>query len=243
MPAVDVAAPAASNRPPCRCEAASRRGASATTAMPIGTLMKKTQRHEATCVITPPRTRPSDEPPIVTAVKMLRARTRSRPSGKLATIAASTAGEAIAPPAPWTARAASSAADEVARPPASDASVKMSKAGHEGLAPAEYVAGPAAQEQQAAEGQSVRVEDPGQAGRRQVQASRHRRQRDVDHCHVQDNHQLGAQHYGEGDVAPVALVRAGNRRYGTDLPRCGQRTAGGRGRGRRRRHGSFPEQC
>jgi len=46
---------------------------------------------------------------------MLRARTRSRPSGKLATIAASTAGEAIAPPAPWTARAASSAADEVAR--------------------------------------------------------------------------------------------------------------------------------
>ncbi len=54
---------------------------------------------------------------------MLSARVRSRPSAKLAAIRASTAGEAIAPPAPWMARAASSHAAEVARPPASDAAV------------------------------------------------------------------------------------------------------------------------
>src|ERR1019366_1730556 len=54
---------------------------------------------------------------------MLSARVRSRPSLKLEVISASTAGEAIAPPAPCTARAASSHAAEVARPPASEAAV------------------------------------------------------------------------------------------------------------------------
>ncbi len=95
--------------------------------MPIGTLMKKTQRHEAHCTIMPPRTSPSDDPPMVTAVKMLRARTRSRPSGKPVTMAASTAGEAMAPPMPWIARAASSVPEVVARPPASEARVKMAR--------------------------------------------------------------------------------------------------------------------
>ena len=51
------------------------------------------------------------------------ARVRSRPSGKLVTISASTAGEANAPPTPCSARAASSRAEVVARPPASDATV------------------------------------------------------------------------------------------------------------------------
>src|SRR5215472_9339226 len=96
MPAVEVIAPAASKRPRWRAELASSDGESATTAAPTGTLTKKTQRHDAHCVIRPPSTRPSDAPPMATAEKMLRARIRSRPSGKLDTITASTAGEAIA---------------------------------------------------------------------------------------------------------------------------------------------------
>ena len=54
---------------------------------------------------------------------------RSHPGwrGKLATMVARTAGDAIAPPTPCTARAASSVAGAVARPPASDARVKMAR--------------------------------------------------------------------------------------------------------------------
>ena len=51
------------------------------------------------------------------------ARVRSRPSGKLVTISASTAGAANAPPTPCSARAASSTPGVVARPPASEARV------------------------------------------------------------------------------------------------------------------------
>ncbi len=51
------------------------------------------------------------------------ARVRSRPSAKLPTMSASTAGEASAPPTPCAARAASSQPAPVARPPASDETV------------------------------------------------------------------------------------------------------------------------
>jgi hypothetical protein len=61
-----------------------------------------------------------------------------------------------------------------------------------------------------------------------VQAGCHRRQRDVHHGHVQDDHELSAQHDGEGDVPPVAVPGA----------LAGARERGGDGR---RRHGSFPE--
>ncbi len=51
------------------------------------------------------------------------ARVRSRPSAKLPTMSASTAGEARAPPTPCAARAASSQPAVVARPPTSDETV------------------------------------------------------------------------------------------------------------------------
>ena len=91
--------------------------------MPIGTLMNSTQRQDSHSVITPPSTSPSDAPAVTTAVYMPSARVRSRPSAKLPTIIASTAGEAIAPPTPWAARAASSIPADVASPPASEATV------------------------------------------------------------------------------------------------------------------------
>jgi len=90
MPAVDVSAPARSSLTARRCPRASSRGVTAMTAAPTGTLTKKTQRQDAYSVMMPPRTRPSEAPPMATAVKAPRARTRSRPSGKLLTIVART---------------------------------------------------------------------------------------------------------------------------------------------------------
>ena len=65
-PAVAVSAPARSKRPGCRGVSATNRGATATTARPIGTLMNSTHRQDSHSVITPPSTRPSEEPPVIT---------------------------------------------------------------------------------------------------------------------------------------------------------------------------------
>ena len=46
-PSVPVIAPGRSNRPGCRSDSASARGASSATTMPIGTLTNSTQRQEA----------------------------------------------------------------------------------------------------------------------------------------------------------------------------------------------------
>ncbi len=68
MPAVEVNAPVTSNRPGWRCDSGRNSGAASATAMPIGTLMNSTQRQETHSVITPPSTRPSEPPPMTTAV-------------------------------------------------------------------------------------------------------------------------------------------------------------------------------
>jgi hypothetical protein len=60
---------------------------------------------------------------------------------------------------------------------------------------------PAAEQQQAAEGERVGIEDPGQAGRGEVQAAGDARQGDVHHRQVEDDHELGAEHDGEGHAA------------------------------------------
>ena len=67
MPAVEVIAPDRSNLPGWRLVSATNSGVIATTAMPIGTLMKSTQRQESHSVISPPRTSPSELPPVTTA--------------------------------------------------------------------------------------------------------------------------------------------------------------------------------
>ena len=67
-PATEVIAPARSNRPGTRAVSATKRGVAISTAIPIGTLMNSTQRQSSHCVITPPRTRPSELPPITTPV-------------------------------------------------------------------------------------------------------------------------------------------------------------------------------
>ena len=113
--------------------------------------------------------RPRAPPPIDTAVKRPSARIRSRPSGNIVVSRASEDGAASAPPTPCRARAASR------KPPAGGEAAEQrgddehGDAGEEGAAAAEEVAGPGAEQQQAAEGQRVGVEDPGQAGAGEAQ--------------------------------------------------------------------------
>src|SRR5690348_14138655 len=65
-PAVAVSAPARSKRPGCRGVSVTNSGVTATTARPIGTLMNSTHRQDSHSVITPPSTRPNEEPPVIT---------------------------------------------------------------------------------------------------------------------------------------------------------------------------------
>ena len=68
IPAVEVSAPTRSNRPGWRSDSGRNSGAVRATTMPMGTLMNSTQRHDTHSVITPPSTRPSEPPPMATAV-------------------------------------------------------------------------------------------------------------------------------------------------------------------------------
>ncbi len=68
MPRVEVSAPATSKRPGWRGVSATYRGAAASAISPIGTLMNSTHRQDSHSVITPPSTRPSDAPPVMTPV-------------------------------------------------------------------------------------------------------------------------------------------------------------------------------
>ena len=69
------------------------------------------------------------------------------------------------------------------------------------------VAEPSGEEQQAAEGDEERVDDPGQVGLAEVEVALDRRQRDVHDRDVEDDHQLCEAHDDEGNPAPA--VRAG----------------------------------
>jgi len=76
------------------------RGVSASTATPIGTLMKKTQRQVNTSTSTPPSSSPIAPPTPAIAPQTARARLRAGPSAKVVRMIESAAGETIAPPRP-----------------------------------------------------------------------------------------------------------------------------------------------
>ena len=77
-------------------------------------------------------------------------------------------------------------------------------AGDEDPAPAEDVAGPAAEQQQAAEGQGVGVDHPFQAGAGEAERALDVGQRDVHDRRVQHHHQLrgGDDDQGEAEMTP-----------------------------------------
>src|SRR3954451_7050788 len=97
------------------------RGAIATTAAAIGTLMKNTQRQLSACTITPPSSSPTAPPAPAIAPQTESARLRSLPSAKVVRISESAAGETIAPPRPWSPRATRSVPSDREIPHSSDA--------------------------------------------------------------------------------------------------------------------------
>jgi hypothetical protein len=64
---MEVSAPVRSNRPGWRGDSVMNNGVTASTAIPTGTLMNSTQRQDTHSVMTPPRTSPSEAPPMATA--------------------------------------------------------------------------------------------------------------------------------------------------------------------------------
>src|ERR1700727_2517448 len=90
------------------------------------------------------------------------ARLRGGPSGKVVVTRARAVGAMIAPPTPCTARAAQPRL-RGGEPAEQRGDREQDDAGDEDPPPAEDVPGPAAEQQQAAEGQRVGVDDPLQA--------------------------------------------------------------------------------
>ena len=97
------------------------------------------------------------------------ARVRSRASVKVVVMMVSVAGDSTAPPRPWSARAAVSWPEFCARPPSRLAREKSAEPAEEDATLAEEVSEPAAEQQEAGEGQDVAVDDPLQAGGAVVQ--------------------------------------------------------------------------
>ena len=100
------------------------RSAKRKTTIPTGTLTKKIQGHDRSCVRAPPRIRPIAEPPIAIAAQTPSAFARSAPSSNVVEMIASAAGEMNAAPRPCSARQPISIPEDCARPLSSDATVK-----------------------------------------------------------------------------------------------------------------------
>ena len=100
----------------------------------------------------------------------------------------------------------------VASPPARDAAEHRWQAGHEHPAPSEQVTGTAAEQQQPAERQGIRVDHPLQAAVGESECGLNVRQRDVDYGRVQHDHQLGGRDDQQRHAKTAAVVpRAGLR--------------------------------
>ena len=190
--------------------------------MPIGTFTNITQRHDTSWVRAPPATRPIAPPAADTVVKRPMARTRWGPSEKMVVSSASEEGAASAAPTPWRARADRSIQPATANPPKSELSGEDGDAGQERAAPPEQVAGAGPQQQEAAEGEQVGVEDPGELAPGEAEALLDVREGDVDDGRVQDHHELG----GQDDEQEHRGVLS--RRLETSGPARGG-AAGGRG--------------
>jgi hypothetical protein len=87
---------------------------------------------------------------------------------------------------------------------------------------AEEVTQPAAEQQEAAEGQQIRVHDPGKRRLREAEVVPDRRQRDVYDRAVQDDHQISEAEDVEGEP-PASHVQAGHGLFLSALSSCSQR--------------------
>ncbi len=128
----------------------------------MGTLTNMTQRHDANSVSSPPATRPMAPPAAETVVKRPMARTRSgalgeerREQGQRRRRGEGGADALEGPGGQQHPAGGGQAADQ-------GADREQGDADEEDAAPAEEVTGPGPEEEQAAEGEDVGVEHPGQ---------------------------------------------------------------------------------
>ena len=180
--AVTVTAPAMSRRRSRRRPRRRRQSLSVrtTTSTPIGTLTRKIQCQLRTSVRMPPRSTPMLPPPEATKPKMPIAFARSAGSVKSVIISESATAETTAPPRPCTARAADQHLLR-GREAAGERGDREERDAEQEQAPvAEEVAQPAAEEQEAAEGEQVRVHDPRERRLGEPEVLLDRRQRDAD---------------------------------------------------------------
>src|SRR6185312_11597459 len=83
--------------------------------------------------------------------------------------------------------------------------------GQEGATPAEQVTRAGPQQEEAAEGEDVRIEHPRQRRVREVQAALDVGERDIDDGGVEDDHQLGGQNDGQYNRRMSAPPHGGAR--------------------------------
>ena len=164
-------------------------------------------------VSTPPSRTPAAPPEPATAPQTPSALLRSAPSRKVVVTIESAAGERSAAPRPCTARAAISAPSDSAKPPTSEASANRIRPPHEHPPAAEQVGEPPAEQQEAAEGEHVGVDDPGEVVLGEVEGGADRRQRDVDDRGVEDDDELRhAQQRQRDPPAAFELLGVGHPR-------------------------------
>ena len=167
-----------------------RRGTSASSAMPTGTLSQKTQCHEKPLTTAPPTSGPN-----ATARPLMPPHaprnTPRRSSGTPAERIVSVSGITIAPPRPWTARAASSAPIVGASAAAADAAVKIVDPDREQPPAAEAVPEGRTGEEQHGERQRVGVDRPLEAADPGVQVLADHRQRRRHDEVVERDHEEG----------------------------------------------------
>ena len=175
---------------PRRGVSAIRLGAIAAAAIPIGTLTQSTHSQPRPSVRTPPSRTPAAPPEPATAPQTPSALLRSAPSRKVVVTIESAAGERIAAPRPCTARAAISWPGVGREPARQRGEREEDQAEHEDAPAPEQVGQPPAQQQEAAEGEDVGVDDPGQVALGEVERFADRRQRHVDDRGVEDDDEL-----------------------------------------------------
>ena len=118
------------------------------------------------------------------------ARLRSAPSANIVVTSDRAAGDMIAAPRPCSARAAMSKLSDCARPPTSEATANRTEPADEHAPAAEEVGEAPAEQQEAAEGERVGVDDPRQVVLVEVERAADRRQRHVHDRGVEDDHEL-----------------------------------------------------
>ena len=169
---------------------ATKRPEAISTAIPIGRLMKKTHRQVRNWVITPPSSAPEAPPAAAT-----RAPDAERP-GPRAPLGVG--GDEDGQGGRGEHRAAEpleGAGDDQhglrVRDPVEQAGEREEREpGQEQAPAAEEIGGAPAEEEESGEGQRIGVDHPLQAARREAEVVADRRQGDVDHRDVEDDHEL-----------------------------------------------------